>query len=161
MEPPGRVIREPDLLVVTLAALVLIIGELLPWYRLWGEGCGMYRSASVSQVASGGLRLDLVACCLATWMSALFDRRFRFLTIVGAWMTLILAFYWWFNSPVGGIEIQGECRKRFQAPWNFHYGVESGVGVFVSIGAALALIYGAHLRSRRLRMRDIEDKCIE
>jgi hypothetical protein len=139
-----------DVVIVTLAMATLAVSIFLPWYTLWAERCGQYRSLAVSQISAGGWRLDLLLCGLVAWISVLFNDRFRVATIVGAWVTFVLALSWWLNSP--GLEIEGVCTKAPHGSLSLHSGTGSGVGPYISIGACLAMIYGAHLRSRRLKL---------
>ena len=77
----------------------LAVGVFLPWYTLWAEQCGEHLSQSVSQISGGGWRGDLLLCGLVTWVLVLFGSRFRMVTIVGAWVSLLLALIWWGGPP--------------------------------------------------------------
>jgi hypothetical protein len=136
--------------IITVAVAALAVGVFLPWYTLWAEQCGEHLSLAVSQISGGGWRLDLLLCGLVTWVSVLSDvNRFRMVTIVGAWVSLLLALTWWGKSPV--LSLRGVCTKAFHGPLTLQYGHGTGVGVYLGIGAGLAMVYGAHLRSRRIK----------
>ncbi len=139
-----------DVVIITVAVAALAVGVFLPWYTLWAEQCGEHLSQSVSQISGGGWRLDLLLCGLVTWLSVLFGSRFRMVTIVGAWVSLLLALIWWGRSPV--LSLRGACTKSFHGSLSLQYGHGSGAGMYLSIGAGLAMVYGAHLRSRRLKL---------
>jgi hypothetical protein len=149
----SHALRERDVVIITLAAVVLLVGVFLPWYTVSARACDEYRSVSIAQISSGGWRVDLLLCGLATWASSLFQTRFRVVTIIGAWLTLALALVWWFNTPPGGVGVRGQCAPSFHGVVSLQGSYGAGVGVFISLGASLAMIYGAHLRSRRLRLR--------
>jgi hypothetical protein len=102
--------------------------------------------------ANLGRRLegDLLLCGLGAWVSILFGSRFRLVTIVGAWLTFLLTLDWWANSP--DLEVRGNCAQSFHESLSLHYGTGAGPGEWVCIVAAFAMIYGAHLRSRRIKL---------
>ncbi len=138
-----------DIVIITVAAASLFVGALLPWYRLTASACGESHSLAVSLVSAGGWWLAMPIVVFLTWLASL-SQGFRLAVMIGAWASFLMTLIWGFlSSPV--LELHWLCPK--ESPFNFSNlpaGPGLGVGVYLCVVAGLAMVYGAHLRSRRL-----------